>query len=73
MVYRDGLLVLELVEALTKKFDRFLLRLRPKISLVSIIGRVPLVRSRSSQLFLTVSANGGFLGLSKTKEFMLNL
>ena len=56
-------LVFELDDAFTKKLERFLLRLRPKISLASIIGRVPLVRSNSSQFCLTISEIGGFLGL----------
>ena len=47
--------VFELDDAFTKKLERFLLRLRPKISLAPIIGRVPLVRSNSSQLRLTIS------------------
>ena len=51
--------VFELVDALTKKLDKFLLRLRPKITLASIIGRVPLVSSNSSQFRLTISAIGG--------------
>ena len=54
---------LVLVEAFTKKFDRFLLRLKPNISFASIIGRVPLVRSSNSQFCLMIAAIGGFLGL----------
>ena len=62
-MWRDVVLVFELVDAFTKKLERFLLRLKPKISLASMIGRVPLVRSNSSQFRLTISAIGGFLGL----------
>ena len=63
LIYLDGLLVLELIEALTRQLDKFLFCLRPKISLVSIIGRVPFVRSNSSQFCLTISAMVFFLGL----------